>query len=158
MSGLEPEHNADARAAAIKHQAAVWLERRDRADWSEQDQCELDAWLGASTANFLAYQRVARAWGRAERLVALEPHEFQSAGAVRSTSGRSFFMRAAALVATLALFTLGSAAYVLMPKVRLTLHLSAVIRRSHWPMAPSLNSTLTRCFEPTLGLRTAADG
>jgi len=117
MSGLEPEHSAEERAIAIKHQAATWLERRDRSDWFEDDQRELDAWLGASTANFLAYQRVAMAWGRAERLVALEPHEFQPASAGKPASDRSFFIRAAALVATLTLFALVGASYVLLPKV-----------------------------------------
>jgi len=117
MSGIGPNPGAAERAISIKHQAAAWLERRDRADWSEQDQHELDSWLGTSTANFLAYQRVAMAWGRAERLVALEPREFQPASANKPASGRSFFMRAVALVATLTFFALGGAAYVLLPKV-----------------------------------------
>jgi len=117
MSGIGPDTGAAERAVAIKHQAAAWLERRDRADWSEQDQDELDSWLGAATANFLAYQRVAMAWGRAERLVALEPREFHPASVDKPVSGRSFFMRAAALVATMTLFALGGAAYVLWPKV-----------------------------------------
>lgn len=117
MSRLEPERTAEERAIAIKHQAAAWLEQRDRTEWSEQDQQELDYWLGTSTANFLAYQRVAMAWGRAERLIALEPHEFQPTSVGKPTSGRSFFIRAAALVATLTLFALGGAAYVLLPKI-----------------------------------------
>jgi transmembrane sensor len=58
------------------------------------------------------------AWGRAERLVALERHEFQPTNAAGRSSGRSFFMRAAVLVATLALFTLGSAAYFALPDVQ----------------------------------------
>ena len=72
MSGIGASPRTDERAAAIKRQAAEWLERSDRPDWSKDDQRELDAWLSASTVNFLAYQRVAMAWGRAERLVALE--------------------------------------------------------------------------------------
>jgi len=58
-------------AKAIKTQAAAWLERRDRADWSDADQAELDAWLAESTENYLFYHRVASAWARSQRLVVL---------------------------------------------------------------------------------------
>ncbi len=114
MSAFETGPNTE-HAVAIKRQAAAWLERSDRADWSEDDQSELNAWLGASTANFLAYQRVAMAWGRAERLVALEPNGFQPIGIAKPPAGHSGSLRAIALVATLALFALGSSAYLMMP-------------------------------------------
>jgi len=58
-------------ARAIKLQAAAWLERRDRLDWSEEDQAALDEWLSESTENFLFYHRAASAWDRSRRLVAL---------------------------------------------------------------------------------------
>jgi transmembrane sensor len=47
----------------------------------------------------------------------LEPREFQPASIGKSASGRPFFMRAVALVATLTLFAIGGVAYVLLPKV-----------------------------------------
>ncbi len=68
MSGASAMHTKD-----IKARAAEWLERQDRADWSAQDQAELEAWLAESSANLIAYWRVHDAWKRAERLVAVHP-------------------------------------------------------------------------------------
>ncbi len=55
---------ADAKDA--KTRAAAWLERRDRADWSEADQADLDKWLAQSPGNLLAYWRVEAAWDNTE--------------------------------------------------------------------------------------------
>src|SRR6185312_11285399 len=64
---------ADAKDA--KTRAAAWLERRDRADWSESDQAELDKWLVESPGNLLAYWRVEAAWDNTNRLIAVRPFE-----------------------------------------------------------------------------------
>jgi transmembrane sensor len=64
---------ADAKDA--KTRAAAWLERRDRADWSESDQAELDKWLAQSPGNLLAYWRVEAAWDNTNRLIAVRPFE-----------------------------------------------------------------------------------
>jgi len=65
-------HSDDAmNASAIKARAAAWLERRDRSDWSEADQAELDAWLAQSMAHMTAFWRLDAAWARTERLAAL---------------------------------------------------------------------------------------
>ncbi len=59
-------------AQTIRHTAAQWLERRQRADWSAADQADLETWLTAPH-NMVAYLRVESAWQRAERLTALRP-------------------------------------------------------------------------------------
>ncbi len=64
---------ADAKDAKVR--AAAWLERRDRADWSEADQAELDKWLVQSPGNLLAYWRVEAAWDNTNRLIAVRPFD-----------------------------------------------------------------------------------
>lgn len=61
----------------IDEQAAAWLARQDRGEWSHADQTALDAWLGESTAHRTAYLRLAATWKRADRLAELswvKPH------------------------------------------------------------------------------------
>jgi len=115
MSGAGANTHSKVRALTTKALAAEWLERRDRADWSEDDQHELDAWLEESNANFLAYHRVAAAWKRAERLIALEPRESQPTSTSARSYLRSALMRAAILVATVVLFASTGAALLLFP-------------------------------------------
>ena len=58
-------------AMAIEEQAADWLERMDRGDWSEADQSALDAWLEEAPAHMVALWRLDGAWSFADRLAAL---------------------------------------------------------------------------------------
>lgn len=55
----------------IKALAAEWRDRKDREDWSAEDESALDAWLKQSSAHMIAYLRVDAAWARADRLSAL---------------------------------------------------------------------------------------
>ncbi|MGJ7904659.1 FecR/PupR family sigma factor regulator, partial [Lysobacter sp. 1R34A] len=55
----------------IERSAAQWLVRRDRDDWSVEDQAGLDAWLAASTAHRVAFLRLEAAWAQSGRLKAL---------------------------------------------------------------------------------------
>jgi transmembrane sensor len=66
-----------ARSEAIEAEAAAWLEQRDRADWTVEDQATLDEWLLRAPAHAVAYWRLEGAWGYADRLAALRgaPHE-----------------------------------------------------------------------------------
>ncbi len=57
--------------ADIEELAAAWQIRRERPDWSERDQAELDAWLAEATANKVAWLRMEYGWRRVERLSAL---------------------------------------------------------------------------------------
>lgn len=52
-------------------EAAAWLERRHREDWTVEDQEKFDVWLAASPAHMVAYVRVETAWKRADRLSVL---------------------------------------------------------------------------------------
>jgi transmembrane sensor len=105
-----PEPNAFPRnAAEIKKEAGDWLERRDRPNWSEADQCEFDAWLVQSAAHLLAYHRVAEAWKQAERLVALRRSDEVRRRDERSA--RPFLARIAATIAVAAIFVAGGGAY-----------------------------------------------
>ena len=69
MSDLQ--HEAVKPASEVQSDAAVWLERRERSDWSAADQSALDVWLAQSPANMVAYLRVEDVWRRANRLQAL---------------------------------------------------------------------------------------
>ncbi len=68
---ITTESSVGPRAKDIKTTAAGWIERRDRADWTDHNQAELDAWLAKSPAHLLAYHRAASIWISADRLVAL---------------------------------------------------------------------------------------
>jgi transmembrane sensor len=57
--------------AQIEHRAAAWLAKRDGDDWTAGDEAALQSWLGASTANRIAYLRVEAAWEETPRLKAL---------------------------------------------------------------------------------------
>lgn len=55
----------------IEREAAAWLARRDRADWSPRDQRAFAAWCDAATAHRVAYLRLDAAWSQADRLKAV---------------------------------------------------------------------------------------
>ena len=55
----------------IEREAAAWLARRDRTDWSARDQRAFAAWCDAATAHRVAYLRLDAAWSGADRLRAV---------------------------------------------------------------------------------------
>ena len=55
----------------IEREAAAWLARRDRADWSVRDELAFAAWCDAATAHRVAYLRLDAAWRNADRLKAV---------------------------------------------------------------------------------------
>jgi transmembrane sensor len=63
----------NAAAKEIERRAAEWLEKREREEWSAQDQVDLDSWKAASVAHRVAFVRMNAAWSRTERLAALRP-------------------------------------------------------------------------------------
>jgi transmembrane sensor len=91
-----------ANAHDVKTRAAEWRDRKDREDWSAEDQKALDAWLAQSSAHMVAYLRVDAAWTRADRLSALRgnptPQRPTPASSGRRTLPILFRMAAAALV------------------------------------------------------------
>jgi transmembrane sensor len=58
-------------AEDLDEAAAAWLVRRERHDWAEADQVELDRWLGEASGHRIAYLRLSDVWDRAGRLQAL---------------------------------------------------------------------------------------
>jgi transmembrane sensor len=90
-------------AKAIKTRAAAWLERRDRADWGDADQAELDAWLAESTENYLFYHRVASAWARSQRLVVLRHPRPQALKENAQSKVRPLLVTAVAVFGVLAI-------------------------------------------------------
>ena len=92
---------SDASAHTIRLTAAEWHDRRERDDWTKEDQSTLDAWLAQSPAHKIAYLRVDAAWKRADRLTALKP-----SGGIRRFANLAQFwpitirMAAAAIVVT----------------------------------------------------------
>jgi transmembrane sensor len=102
-------------AMELEATAARWLERRDREDWSQDDQAKLDAWLEAP-AQRLAYLRLYAAWNYADRLAAL-----RRAGAERPPSRKPsnvLIVQIAAAALAVALLGAFAARFVERPKLR----------------------------------------
>ncbi len=102
-------------AMDLEARAAEWLERRDRADWSEADQTALDAWL-KEPAHRLAYLRLYAAWNYADRLAALRHAPAEPAPQRRPAN----FLIVQIAAAALAVVLLGglAARYIERPKDR----------------------------------------
>jgi transmembrane sensor len=58
-------------ARKIEAEAATWLSRRVDPQWSEDDQAELDRWLGQGHAYKAAYWRLEEGWDKAARMAAV---------------------------------------------------------------------------------------
>lgn len=58
------------RADDLDTTAAQWIVRREKGDWSNEDQSQFDHWL-ATPGNRIAYLRLTDVWNRAGRLKAL---------------------------------------------------------------------------------------
>ena len=92
------------RAEDIRARAAAWLiERRDSEEWTEKNQADLDAWLGASPAHRVAYLRLDSTWSRADRLAALHP----VSAAPRKKNRLAIIKRAVAGFAVIAVLAMG---------------------------------------------------
>ncbi len=101
-------------ARALRERAGDWLERRDRPDWSAQDQTDFDAWLAESSANLVAYWRVEGAWERAQRLRAVHPPHSSSPKGGSPKKARSILNRVVAGFAAVAVA--GFATMLLVPR------------------------------------------
>lgn len=74
MSGTMNEHALD-NAGAIEARAVEWRLRRERPDWDERNQAELDAWLAESTAHRVAWLRIEYGWQQVEHLATATPED-----------------------------------------------------------------------------------
>lgn len=59
----------------IEQHAAAWLARRDSGVWGAQEEAQLEEWLQASTAHYIAFIRLEAAWEHGLRLKALSAGE-----------------------------------------------------------------------------------
>jgi len=99
---------------AIDTEAARWIERGDREDWSAADQTELDAWLAQSPVHAVSYLRLYDAWHRADRLAALRSVNAEAEAA----PARSWMllMRVAAVFCVVAIAGFAAIDYLSVPK------------------------------------------
>jgi transmembrane sensor len=74
VSGQTGQPEDSAAGNDINACAAAWIERRDRDDWSADDQAEFDVWLMKSVEHRAAYWRLEAAWQDAERLSAFRTY------------------------------------------------------------------------------------
>jgi transmembrane sensor len=101
-------------ATMVEEQAADWLERMDRGDWSEADQSQLDAWLEEAPAHMVALWRLDGAWSFADRLAALRRPGLHETLLARGRGVLPIVAKAAAGIALIA--ALGTAVMYLVPK------------------------------------------
>lgn len=87
------------RANDISREAATWLERREREDWSAADNGALEDWIAQSPAHKLAFWRVKGAWSQTERLNALRPTTARKPAAAPPRKARPVLRFAAAALA-----------------------------------------------------------
>jgi transmembrane sensor len=97
----------------INATAARWIERRDRDEWGETDQAELNAWLDRSAAHRAAFWRLEAAWKDTNRLTAFQPR-LRPVRDARPGVSRTAFKFAAALL-LFAVFGGGTALYMQTP-------------------------------------------
>lgn len=62
------------RSREVEQRAGTWLAKRESGNWSAEDEARFAQWLGASTANRVAFLRQEAAWEHASRLQALKGH------------------------------------------------------------------------------------
>jgi transmembrane sensor len=105
-------------ATAIEIYAADWVAaRRNRKDWTEERQAELDAWLTRSLAHRVAYLRIDATWRRTDRLAALRRpmREPADGGAPR----RALWMRIVAVVGLVVVTGVFVGNYITRPRAQL---------------------------------------
>jgi len=95
--------------AHIEARAAEWLARKDRPDWSPDQERELNEWLAQSTAHRVAFLRLDSTWERADRLAVLRGSTKESEAPPAREINWSFWAKAAA---SLAILALAGSAYV----------------------------------------------
>ncbi len=83
-------------------EACEWLERRDFALWSEDDQKDFDAWIAQSPAHRIAFLRAEAGWKRTEMLAALRPFRPERAAQAHAPRRTSWKIAAAIIVCGLA--------------------------------------------------------
>jgi transmembrane sensor len=128
---VEPQNEMPS-TEVIGDQAAEWLLKQDAAQWSAQDQTELDAWLAQSPHHLAAYWRLKAGWTRAERLAALKPAQQMRPEKVAKPKGMRPFLRYAMAAIVVAVAGVGFA-YNLLSQERVVA--TAVGQRAKFTLA-----------------------
>jgi transmembrane sensor len=103
-------------AIDIRSRAAMWLvKRRDHAQWSDEDQAALDAWLAESPAHMIAYIRLEAAWGYADRLAALRDPRQRKVSELQAIRGSFSAARVAGALFAVAVLGVAGAIYLQRP-------------------------------------------
>src|SRR5688572_1231534 len=71
----------------VEEAAAVWLLKRESAEWSSADEVALASWLQSSPGHRVSFLRLQAAWQNAGRLKVLGDHAPR--GVKRTADGRS---------------------------------------------------------------------
>jgi len=108
MNDLEPGLSPPS-AKAIRLEAAMWHDRREREGWTQNDEIAFQSWLNEAAAHKVAFLRVDAAWARADRLNAL-----RDAGRDAPFKSLSRF-RSAAIRITVAGITLAAVGFAAVP-------------------------------------------
>jgi len=116
MNGVPEELAAH---AEIEKQASTWIEQRDRAGWTAQEQSQLDTWLNDSLAHRIAFWRLEAAWGRTERLAALRPAELRRASTPATDRSPRNTLKFAAGLGAFAVIGASAAFYLSAPSYQI---------------------------------------
>src|SRR5580692_10804209 len=131
-------------SACTEEIAARWLLRREEADWSGEDQVELDKWLNSHMENKVAYWRLEHGWRKADRLAALQP---SSPAPSRAHGPRRLWRLSAVAVPLAACLILGVLTVLSMDVVRHKTYVTEIGAREIVPLADGtqieLNSATT---------------
>ena len=91
----------------IDMRAAEYVERRDSAQWTPDDELHFEDWLNESSAHRVAFMRLNASWKRTERLMALRTPELKRLQTSPQTNGGRVLR-----VAVLAAVVLGGAGWL----------------------------------------------
>jgi transmembrane sensor len=116
VSALNAEAQTQEGAEALAKQAAVWIERRDFGDWSDEDRAGFKTWLAQSPAHRVAFLRADARWGRTAMLGALRPFRTEDAQSAMPWRSRIPFARGAAALVLVALTGASAAFYLTIPR------------------------------------------
>jgi transmembrane sensor len=133
MSDTGTQRSFSRNAAEVSIQASEWIVRKELPEWSEAEQADLDAWLGASPNHRIAYLRAGDVWQRANRLQALKRPSRQGIALLRERGLLPIIVRVAAALGLVAVAGVSGMTYLVVP--RETTYRTAVGGRETIPLA-----------------------
>ena len=113
-----PDTKAPLAAQARADAAARLIDRQLREDWKEDDEAELETWLGGSLAHRVAYWRLEAAWDQTDRLAALRRPMRETPPSTTPLRSGFFFARIAAALVVIGALGAGGAFYIRAPAAK----------------------------------------